>query len=160
MANILQTYISKVIIGQNTNNDDVVQISTQFLSPEGDVFTLDTRAISPSVIQTTASVQELQPEVSVVYPYKIVTPTDIDGSTIIISPSVQSPVTASQNYYTPIYFERYNQEILQLIDRRFTELTVVQEEPDVLEEIFDETRLQAEGLDDEFGLGDLFETDE
>jgi hypothetical protein len=129
MANILQqTYISKVIIGQNTNNDDVIQISTDFLSANGDVFTLDTRAISPSVIQTTSSISELEPEVSVVYPFKIVTPLDIDGSTIILSPSAQSQVTASQNYYTPLYFERYRKDVLEIIDRQFKELIIIQPE--------------------------------
>jgi hypothetical protein len=144
MANILQqTYISKVIIGQNTNNDDVIQISTDFLSANGDVFTLDTRAISPSVIQTTSSISELKPEVSAVYPFKIVTPVDVDGSTILQSPSSQTQVTASQNYYTPIYFERYRLEILQLIDKQFNELTVF-EQVDAPNDVG--------GVGDEFGL--------
>jgi hypothetical protein len=124
MANILQTYISKIIVNQNTNNDDVIKISTEFLSPDGDVFTLDSRALSPIVIQTTSSINELEPEVSDSYPYKIVTPIDVDGSTIILSPNVQTPVTASQNYYSPIYFERYRKEVLDVIDREFNELQV------------------------------------
>lgn len=124
MANILQTYISKIFVNQNTNNNDVTKITTEFLSPEGDVFTLETRAISPIVIQTTSSVNELQPEVSDSYPFKIVTPTDLDGSTILLSPNAQTIVTASQNYYSPIYFERYRKDVLDLIDRQFNELQV------------------------------------
>jgi hypothetical protein len=40
-----------------------------------------------------------------------------------LSPNIDTPVTASQNYYVPIYTERYNQEVLRFIDTTFTELT-------------------------------------
>jgi len=123
MASIFQSYISKVFIQTNTDNDDVVTISTQFLSPEGDVFTLDRRTLSPNIIKTTGSLEELKPEVSDIYPFKISTPILQDGSTEILSQTINTPVTASQNYYVPIYFERYTPEVLRRIDNEFTELT-------------------------------------
>lgn len=78
------------------------------------------------MIQTTQSLQELQPEISNVYPYKIVPPTDIDGSTVILSPTIDTNPTASQNYYTPIYFERYDPTIIKLLNTQFTELSIYQ----------------------------------
>lgn len=122
MANIFQSYISKLFVDINRNNDDVITISTQFLSPEGDVFTLDRRTLSPNLLKTTSSLQELKPETSDVYPFKIVTPTLEDGTTELLSPTIQTPVTASQNYYVPIYFERYRPDVLRQIDSDFSEL--------------------------------------
>lgn len=124
MSNIISSYIPKVLIDLNRGNEDVITVSTNYLSRDGDVYVLDTRTISPVMIQTTQSLQELQPEISTTYPFKIVTPIDIDGSTIIISPTPDTSPTASQGYYTPVYFERYRPEFMQNIDRTFTELTV------------------------------------
>jgi hypothetical protein len=124
MINILDSYIPKFIVDLNRNNDDIITVRTNYLSPEGDVYELDTRTISPVLIQTTQSLQELQPEISTVYPFKIVTPLDPDGSTVLLSPTINSLPTASQGYYVPIYFERYQPEFLENIDRSFTELTV------------------------------------
>lgn len=124
MSNVLESFVPKFLVNLRKNNDDVVTVSTRNFSPEGDVYVIDKRVISPSVIQTTQSLQELQPEISYTYPYKIVTPLDYDGSTIIISPSINTIPTASQGYYAPIYFERYNRTVLNNIDRQFTELTV------------------------------------
>lgn len=123
-SNILNSYIPKILVELNRNNDDVITVSTNYLSPKGDVYTLDRETISPILLQTTQSLQELQPEISIKYPFKIVTPLDYDGSTIVISPSVETQPTASQGYYVPIYFERYVPEILALINSDFTELTV------------------------------------
>jgi hypothetical protein len=121
--NILRTYVSKVFINSNTRNDDVVQITTQKFSPEGDVYELDRRTISPSMLQTEASLEELEPEVSNTFPFKIVPPEDVDGSVILLSPTADTEVTASQNYYVPIYFERYNLEVLRQVDKDFNELS-------------------------------------
>lgn len=123
MTNILNTFISKVVIDLDKNNDDVMYVSTPYFSPRGDVYTLDKRTISPNVLMTTQSLQELIPEVSKVYPFAIVSPIDIDGSTIIFSPSLNTFPTASQNYYNPVYIERYNQDVLYALNREFTELT-------------------------------------
>jgi len=123
MTDILQSYIPKFFVNLKRDNEDVITVSTQYFSPEGDVYELDKRTISPSVIQTTQSLAELNPEVSNVYPFKIVPPKDVDGSTIILSPSIETFPTASQNYYIPVYFERYNQQVVTLIDKEFRELT-------------------------------------
>jgi hypothetical protein len=119
---IFQSYISKVFINVNTDNDDVVKITTQKFSPTGDVYELDRRVISPSLIETEKSLEDLKPEVSNVFPFKVVTPKDTDGSVVILSPTTETEVTASQNYYTPIYFERYNLDVLRQIDKDFNEL--------------------------------------
>jgi hypothetical protein len=121
MADIFTSYISKLLINRR-DNDDVVKVTTKYFSPEGDVFELDTRVISPSIIQTEDSIAELKPEVSEIYPYKIVLPIEEDGANFLRSPSVSTEVTASQNYYAPVYFERYNPEVLIFIDREFKEL--------------------------------------
>jgi hypothetical protein len=124
MINILDSYIPKFIVDLNRNNEDIITVRTNYLSPEGDVYELDTRTISPVLIQTTQSLEELQPEISTVYPFKIVTPLDPDGSTVLLSPTINSFPTASQGYYVPIYFERYQSEFIQNVDRRFAELTI------------------------------------
>lgn len=124
MIDILNSYIPKFLVDLNRTNDDVIQVETQYLSPEGDVYVLDKRTIAPVMIQTTQSLQELRPEISEVYPFKIVTPIDVDGSTIILTPTPEYAPTASQGYYVPIYFERYEKEFIQNINRSFTELTV------------------------------------
>ena len=123
-ANILNSYIPKFLVDLNRENEDVITVSTKYFSPAGDVYTLDTRTISPVLIQTTQSLQELRPEISNVYPFAIVTPIEFDGSTLIMSPSITSSPTASQNYYAPIYFERYNSEVILNINKSFSELTV------------------------------------
>ena len=124
MINILDSYIPKFIVDLNRNNDDIITVRTNYLSPEGDVYELDTRTISPVLVQTTQSLEELRPEISTVYPFKIVTPLDPDGSTVLLSPTPVSAPSASQGYYVPIYFERYQLEFVQNVDRNFTELTV------------------------------------
>lgn len=131
MAKAFQSYISRVSVDVNRNNDDVIKVETEYLSPEGDVFVLDKRTVSPVMIPTTSSIQELQPEVSTTYPYKIATPLDIDSSTVVLSPTIDTPVTASQNYYVPVYFELYKSNVLSAINKEFFELEgpVVEEIP-------------------------------
>jgi hypothetical protein len=124
MINILDSYIPKYLVDLKRNNDDVITVTTNYLSPAGDVYELDTRTISPVMIQTTQSLQDLKPEISTVYPFKIVMPLDPDGSTVLISPTPTAAPTASQGYYVPIYFERYQTQVVENIDRTFTELTV------------------------------------
>lgn len=124
MINILDSYIPKFIVDLQRENDTVITVTTRYFSPEGDIYELDERTISPILIQTTQSLQELRPEISNVYPFKIVTPLDYDGTTLILVPGVDTVPTASQGYYTPIYFERYNQEVIRNIESTFTELTV------------------------------------
>jgi len=119
---ILDSYISKFLVDLKKQNNDIITVSTRYFSPEGDVYELDTRTVSPVLVQTTQSLQELKPEISTVYPFKIITPIDFDGATILLTPSIETQPTASQGYYAPIYFERYNPDILVNIDKQFTEL--------------------------------------
>lgn len=135
MANSFNSYISKLLVDVNRNNSDVIQVETEYLSPEGDVFILDKRTISPVMIPTTSSIEELTPEVSDIYPYKIATPLDIDNSTVVLSPTIDTPVTASQNYYVPVYFEIYKQEILQSVSKEFAELETEPVEEPLVEEV-------------------------
>lgn len=120
--NILDSYIPKFFVELNRTNDDVIVVTTQYFSPEGDVYELDRRAVAPILVQTTQSLQELQPEVSNVYPFRIVTPLDFDGATLIMSPSITAEPTASQSYYAPIYFERYDPSVYTNISTDFSEL--------------------------------------
>lgn len=124
MINILDSYIPKFLVELNRNNDDIITVTTEYLSPEGDIYELDKRSVNPILVQTTQSLQELRPEISNIYPFKIVTPIDVDGSTVIISSTPQTFPTASQGYYVPIYFERYQTNFVENVNREFTELTV------------------------------------
>ncbi len=126
MSNIFDSYIPKFVVNLNKTNDDILFVSTSYFSPEGDIYQLDKRTVSPNVIQTTQSLNELVPDVSDSYPFKIVTPIEEDGSTLILSPAVDADPTASQHYYAPIYFERYIPEVLNSLERNFTELSDVE----------------------------------
>lgn len=124
MSNILNSYIPKFLIDVDENNKDVIFVSSSNFSPEGDVYELDIRTVSPNVIQTTQTLNELQPEVSTEYPFKIVTPIDVDGVTIVLSPrDAETFPTASQHYYAPLYFERFDPEFIRKVDKSFKELT-------------------------------------
>ena len=123
MHSIFNSYIPKFLVDLNKDNEDIIIVSSSYFSPEGDIYELDTRTLSPNLVQTTQSLQELRPEISTVYPFTIVTPLDFDGSTMLQSPSMTTQPTASQGYYVPIYFERYNADVIRNIDTRFTELT-------------------------------------
>jgi hypothetical protein len=122
MADTVTSYISKLYVNLRDANDDVIKVTTKAFSPAGDIFELDIRVISPNVIQTEKSISELKPEVSEIYPYKIVLPIEDDGANFLRSPSVTTEVTASQNYYMPVYFERYDRDVLAFIDKDFKEL--------------------------------------
>lgn len=126
MSNILDTYIPKFLVAlKNKENDDVIFVSSSNFSTNGDVYVLDTRTIVPNVIATNESNNELQPDVSDVYPYKIVPEIDIDGATIVYTPTLENDPTASQHYYAPLYFERYKTEIVNAINKQFTELELL-----------------------------------
>jgi hypothetical protein len=136
--NIFNNYIPKFIVELDRANEDIRFVSTSYFDATGDVYELDVRTINPIVIQTTQSIEELRPDVSTTFPFKIVLPLDIDGANILLVPTVNNAPTASQHYYTPIYFERYTPEIIRLIDKNFTEL-----------EIFDEGEVTDDSLPDE-----------
>lgn len=123
-SNILNSYIPKFLVDLKRNNDDILKVSTRYLSADGYQYELVEETVSPVLVQTTQSLQELQPEISNVFPFKTVTSVQPDGSTLILTPSVDTVPTASQGYYVPIYFERYSQTVIQNIDKVFTELTV------------------------------------
>lgn len=128
MTNILDTYIPKFLVTlKNKENNDLIFVSSSNFSANGDVYVLDTRTVSPNVIATEQSLNDLQPDVSDVYPFKIVTPIDTDGSTIVYTPTLENPPTASQHYYAPLYFERYKAGVVNAINRQFTELTIPEE---------------------------------
>lgn len=124
MRNILNSYIPKFLVDLNRENDDIITVATQYFSSEGDVYELDRRTVAPRLIQTTQSLQELRPEISDVYPFTTVTQIDYDGSTLIFAPTIDSVPTASQVYYAPIYFERYDPLVMKNVDTQFVELTV------------------------------------
>jgi hypothetical protein len=119
---IFQSYISKIFIKVNTTNDDIIKINSRKLSPEGDVYELDLRTISPKLIPTEKDIEELQPEVSDTFPFKVLVTEDENGRSVLYSPTIENEVTASQNYYVPVYFERYDLDVLREINKDFEEL--------------------------------------
>lgn len=123
-ANILKSYIPKFLIDLNRENEDIITVDTNYFSVDFDSYVVDRRTVNPIVIQTTQSIAELKPEISNVYPYRAPTKIDYDGSTLFISPTATSQPSASQDYYVPIYFERYETSVLTSIDKTFTELTL------------------------------------
>jgi hypothetical protein len=125
MSNIFDTYIPKFLVTlKNKENDDLIFVSSSNFSANGDVYILDTRTVSPNVIATIQSLNNLQPDVSDIYPFKVVTPLDVDGLTIVYTPTLENEPTASQHYYAPLYFERYRTNIINAINKEFTELTI------------------------------------
>jgi hypothetical protein len=125
MTNIFETYIPKFLVTlKNKENDDLIFVSSSNFSTNGDVYILDKRVILPNVIETEESLNNIQPDVSDVYPFKVVLPLDADESSILYTPTIENPPTASQYYYTPLYFERYRPSIVNAINRDFTELTL------------------------------------
>lgn len=125
MSRIYNTYIPKFIVNLYRENEDISTVTTRYFSENGDVYTLDTRTISPNVLQTEQSINELQPEVSTKYPFKVATPIQPDGATLIYSPSVNTQPTASQHYYAPVYFERIQPAVIRNIINTFTELEAI-----------------------------------
>lgn len=125
--NLFSNYIPKFVVELNRANEDVRFVSTSYFDANGDVYEFDARTINPLIIQTTQSLQELRPEVSTTFPFKIVIPLDVDGANVLQVPTAFGPPTASQHYYAPIYFERYTPDIIRLIDKNFTELFTTDE---------------------------------
>lgn len=121
MPNSFNSYIPKYIVDLNRESGEETTVTTPYFSAEGDVYLLDSRTIPPSVIQTTQTLNDLQPEVSYNYPFKIVPPRDFDSASIIQSPGIETVPTASQNYYATIYFERYNSDVIANINKSFTD---------------------------------------
>lgn len=123
MSNIFDTYLPKFLVNLQRENEDVLYLSSSKFSPEGDVYTVDVRAVAPNVLQSEQSVQELKPNVSDVYPFKIVLPLEEDSSNLLQIPSARSFPTASQYYYVPMYFERYTRDTYDTVDKQFRELS-------------------------------------
>jgi hypothetical protein len=121
---ILRNSLNKVIISSDVANSDMIKVSTSVLSSNGDVYEVDTRLLTPSLVQTSREVAELNPEVSTSYPYKVIVDRDSSGVVQLYVPDIDIPVTASQNYYVPLYYERYSVPILRVLDRQFTELSL------------------------------------
>jgi hypothetical protein len=139
--NIFTNYISKFIVELNRDNDDITFVSTSYFDTNGDVYVLDKRTVNPAIIQTTQSLQELQPEVSETFPFKVVVPLDPDGVNVLQVPTVETVPTASQHYYAPIYFERYNPDVINRIEKSFVELTSVVDELEELDSVVDDESL-------------------
>jgi hypothetical protein len=122
MDSLFDTFISKKLVDSKKKNRDFVDVEYTKLDDNDVPYTIYRREISPSILHTEEDLIELKPEVSDIYPFKIVTPTNADGVTEILTPSLTAYPTASQNYYIPVYTEYYTHEVLRLIDREFREL--------------------------------------
>jgi hypothetical protein len=130
--NPLQSFVPKVLVSSRFNNKDIVNIETTELDENNFEYKIYERVLQPSAIVTENNLIELQPEISEVYPFKIVPPVTETGVTRLLSPSITTAPTASQNYYLPLYEERYNHDVLRLLVRDFVEL------PDPGDRIFDD----------------------
>jgi hypothetical protein len=124
MTDVFNTYLPRFLADRKKDNNDIVTITSQYLE-NNNIYEIDQRVIEPNVVQTEESLIDLKPEVSSVYPYKIVLPTEEDGATLLLSRTINTPVTASQNYYIPLYFERYNVDIMRAINKDFEEFVDV-----------------------------------
>jgi hypothetical protein len=122
MANLSKTFVPTKIVDSKKQNEDIVNVEYKKLDDDNFVYTIYQRELSPSILLTESDLFELKPEVSEIYPFKIVTPVSDEGVTEILAPSITSHPTASQNYYIPIYTEYYVHDVLRLIDRSFVEL--------------------------------------
>jgi hypothetical protein len=122
MASLFDTFIPKKIVDSKKQNRDVVEVEYKQLDDNNLTYAIYQREISPSVLHSEDDLFELKPEVSQIYPFKIVTPVNDEGMTEILTPGITSHPTASQNYYIPVYIEYYDHNVLRLIDREFTEL--------------------------------------
>jgi hypothetical protein len=122
MSNYTVSYISIALADAKKTNPNAIIVETDYIE-DGKTFTLAKGAIPQNAL-ISASTDDINLiyETSQIYPYKVVTPKDESGATIIYSPNIQTFVTASQNYYTKLKFERYQQSILRSIDKSFLEL--------------------------------------
>jgi hypothetical protein len=92
--NLFNNYIPKFIVELNRANEDIRFVSTSYFDVNGDVYEFDARTINPLIIQTTQSLQEIRPEVSTTFPFKIVIPLDVDGANVLQVPTTFGPPTA------------------------------------------------------------------
>jgi hypothetical protein len=127
MSNFTVNYISIALADAKKTNPNAIIVETDYIE-DGKTFTLAKTAIPVNaIISSSTDDVNLIYETSEVYPYKVVTSKDESGVTIIYSPNIETFVTASQNYYTKLKFERYQESILRSIDKSFLELEPPQE---------------------------------
>jgi hypothetical protein len=130
MSNFTVNYISVALADAKKTNPNAIIVETDYIE-DGKTFTLAKRAIPQNaLISSLTDDTNLIYETSESYPYKVVTPKDESGATIIYSPDIDTFVTASQNYYAKLKFERYQESILRSIDKTFLELEPPEEDTD------------------------------
>ena len=122
MSNTNISYVSVVYADAKKDNPGKILVTTEYLSPEGDTFELVSEAIPQNAILDSVYQETLRPETSSVYPYKVVVGRTQNGSAVIYAPNIETFVTASQNYYTPMKFERYEPSVIRSLDKTFLEL--------------------------------------
>lgn len=124
MNKIFDTYVPKFLVNLTRDNEDIRYVSSSTFSADGDVYELDVRVVSPNVLQTEKSINELRPNVSDTYPFKIVLPLEKDSSNVLQISSLNTFPTASQYYYVPMYFERFTVSTHRTVDKQFTEFAI------------------------------------
>lgn len=113
MINIQNVIVTKKYVSVNYRNPDIVTIPGSNLTK-----------LVPDLKKFLDNSQQLDLEISTEYPFKIITPTAEDSSSIILSPSLTTFPTASQSYYVPLYAERFIKDFSLALTREFTELVV------------------------------------
>lgn len=123
-------YLSNIYVTTQTDFTENIEIYDVSFSEAGDFFTLDVDALRRLQTQSIGNIEshsELDPDTingEYTYPYKVKVPKLIDSSSLIYVPGVDTFPTASQYYYAPIVFDRYNPVIMRGINKNFEQLTV------------------------------------
>jgi hypothetical protein len=124
------SYLSPVYADIRRNNPAAILVESEYLE-DGQTFTLETSVIPQNALVSKTDLSELSPETSSIYPFKVVVQKDDTGVTTIYTPNITTPVTASQNFYTRLKFERYVPAIIRAVDTEFAELETFEEVPDI-----------------------------
>ena len=126
---IRKDYISNVYVTTQLTGSNNITVDVYF-SEDGDYFELETESLRKLQSQSIGNIEvhtELDPETingAYEYPYKTRVVRLIDSSSLVYVPSIDTFPTASQYYYAPIVFERYNPVVIRNIDTQFRQLTV------------------------------------
>lgn len=120
------SYLSPVQADISRNNPAVISIESEYLE-NNQKFTLVQSAIAQNATLLKTDLQELKAETSSIYPFKVVVEKDNAGVSTIYTPNISTPVTASQNFYAALRFERYEPDIVRAINTTFDELQAIED---------------------------------
>jgi hypothetical protein len=105
------------------------QVSTDFFGDDTDTFELVEESLRTFQTQSLGNLDKvttLDTDIPTVYSYPFKTKVEktLDSASLVYVQSVSTFPTASQYYYVPMVFERYQPSIMRAIDKEFTQLEV------------------------------------